>query len=165
MISHTHKCIFVHIPKTGGTSVESVLRKDKSKGSDHHLLLNYSKKKEFNHYFKFTVVRNTYERVWSLYNYYASGGNQQKLKTLTDYFHHYYLKMFSPPYYTDLEISEKMPKRFEEFCDVYLKKRKPFFRKNALCSQLEYISVNGNVQVDFIARFENLNEDFLKVAS
>ena len=107
MISHHHKCIFIHIPKTGGTSIENVLRQDKSKGSDHRLLHEYSHYSVFNSYFKFAIVRNTYDRIWSLYSYYSSGGNQQNLQTITDYYHHYKNK-FKFPYYTDLEISKNI---------------------------------------------------------
>lgn len=164
MISHQYKCIFIHIPKTGGTSIENVLRQNKSIGSDHRLLYEYSNYSGFDSYFKFTVVRNTYDRIWSIYSYYSSGGNQQKLQTLTDYYHHYRNRIFNFPYYTDLEISEKMPTKFQEFCERYLKKGKPFFRKNALQSQLDYISVNGNVQVDFVGKFNCLENDFSEVA-
>ena len=69
MISHQYKCIFIHIPKTGGTSIENVLSQDKSKGSDHRLLHEYSNCSDFDSYFKFAVVRNTYDRIWSIYRY------------------------------------------------------------------------------------------------
>lgn len=164
MISHQYKCIFIHIPKTGGTSIENVLRQDKSKGSDHRLLHEYSNYSGFNSYFKFAIVRNTYDRIWSIYNYYSSGGNQQKNQTLTDYYYHYKNRIFNFPFYTDLEIREKMPRTFQEFCERYLKHAKPFFRKHVIQSQLDYISINGNVKVDFAGKFDCLENDFSKVA-
>ena len=164
MISHQYKCIFIHIPKTGGTSIENVLRQDKTKGSDHSLLKDYSNYSIFDNYFKFAVVRNTYDRIWSIYSYYSSGGNQHKLQTLTDYYYHYIYRIFKFPYYSDLEIRDKMPVTFQKFCEVYLKEGQPFFRKNMLLSQLDFISINGNIELDFIIQFDCLKNDFSKVA-
>lgn len=164
MISHHHKCIFIHIPKTGGTSIENVLRQDKSKGSNHRFLSEYSNYSVFNTYFKFAIVRNTYDRIWSLYSYYSSGGNQQNLQTLTDYYHHYKNRVLKFPYYTDLEISKNIPVTFHDFCEIFLKEGKPFFRRYALQSQLDYISINGKIQLDFLGKFDCIENDFSKVA-
>lgn len=160
MISHTHKCIFVHIPKTAGTSIESAFGQLPSKGTSHLQLSEYMKNKSADNYFKFSFIRNTYDRVWSIYKYFSLGGNQHSPTTVTDYFHHYKQKVFNSPFYTDIEISKKMPKSFEEFCEVYLKNKQPFFRSFALISQLEYIAVNGEISVDFLGRFECLEKDY-----
>ncbi|NEO99419.1 MAG: sulfotransferase family protein [Symploca sp. SIO2E9] len=97
MISHKHKCIFVEVPKTGSSSIRTII------GSHHkphlnicqirfnmqnywtcyggiknnvlssaYLLLPKKKrfktgKKQFNSYFKFGFVRNPWDRVVSLY--------------------------------------------------------------------------------------------------
>lgn len=37
MICHQNKCIFVHIPKTGGTSVEDLIWKNKASRTTAHL--------------------------------------------------------------------------------------------------------------------------------
>ena len=34
-ISDEHKCVFVHVPKTGGSSIESVLQMDRAKNLYH----------------------------------------------------------------------------------------------------------------------------------
>lgn len=94
MISHTLRCIFIHIPKTGGTSVENIVwppaQKQRSAqdlwmgfvdryhnkyqtGGLQHLLarhiLQETGSEIFNSYFKFTIVRNPWDRTISQYLY------------------------------------------------------------------------------------------------
>ena len=42
MILYQNKYIFIENSKTGGTSIENVLRQDMPKGADHHLFYEYS---------------------------------------------------------------------------------------------------------------------------
>jgi hypothetical protein len=91
MISDSCKFIFIHIPKTGGNSLTEFLKdlsthkiiygdnhfgKNKSisimdKGIDikHFPLILYKKfyADKFQEYFKFTIVRNPYDRIMSLF--------------------------------------------------------------------------------------------------
>jgi hypothetical protein len=95
MISHKHKCIFIHIPKCGGQSVEDVfirengltwetrspllLRRNHNLGIgppwlahltySEYLEYGYMSKELMDSYFKFTVVRNPFSRMESIYKY------------------------------------------------------------------------------------------------
>ena len=73
MISHKHKFIFIHIPKTGGSSVESFFTGGYTEGglnSKHRMAKSYEAKfpNKFLKYFKFSVVRNPWEKCFSHYN-------------------------------------------------------------------------------------------------
>ena len=72
MISHKHKCIFIHIQRTGGTSIERWLQGEDQWNLKHnykHITTSYAKERAYpeyyDDYFKFTFVRNPYERVLS----------------------------------------------------------------------------------------------------
>ena len=95
MISQLYKTIFVHIPKTGGQSVEMVFldahhltwnsraklllrpTKDKKSGparlahlyASEYVDLGYISAQGFQDFYKFAVVRNPYERLMSEYRY------------------------------------------------------------------------------------------------
>ena len=91
MISHTHRCIFVHIPKTGGTSVEDVIWPNERTEADlwmglvrpgynrhqtgglQHLLARQIRSDVgpavFDAYFRFTIVRNPWDKIISQYAY------------------------------------------------------------------------------------------------
>jgi|SRR5687767_929551 len=91
MISHKYKCIFIHIPKCGGTSIENLIWpeprsegdlwmgfKDKyhnayQTGGLQHLFARHVReifgKEIFDDYFKFTIVRNPWEKAISQYFY------------------------------------------------------------------------------------------------
>lgn len=72
-ISHSKKYIFIHIPKTGGTTIEHLFFNKHHNNSVHYPIQYYSK---YYDYFIFTFVRNPYTYVISLFNYYSNGGNQ-----------------------------------------------------------------------------------------
>lgn len=142
MISHTHKFIFVHINKNGGTSIRNNLSKYCSHQKYKHEMLfkkipnnNVNNSNEnlfekcrfpFDYYFKFTFVRNPWDRVLSNYFFAKQVWN-------LDCSFEYYVK---------------------DYLNIYKNK---FINLN----QLDWISdFKHNVRLDFIGRFENLQNDY-----
>lgn len=98
VVCHQKKCIFIHIPKCAGTSIEQFI-KDHGRNdlqfiglyqnrSLHHLtaieLKIIIKEQIFHHYYKFSVVRNPYDRLLSEYYWtpiqnigYKTGGTKK----------------------------------------------------------------------------------------
>ena len=74
-----HKAIFVHIPKTAGSSIREVMGAPRL-GRLHidysHYLRSDSTK--FSAYFKFTVIREPVARMQSCFRYLQAGGNQSE---------------------------------------------------------------------------------------
>jgi hypothetical protein len=103
MISHKLKFIFIHIPKTSGNSLSLFLKDfvdndviqrssnmgrkqgisiicEKTKKDIKHSDITYYKNtygEKINDYFKFTIVRNPYDRMLSFY-FWSKGKNNQK---------------------------------------------------------------------------------------
>jgi hypothetical protein len=80
VVCYNKKCIFIHIPKTAGTSIEQFIKDNgkneieylgvKNNRSMHHYTASELKKIEphiFDIYYKFSIVRNPYERLLSEY--------------------------------------------------------------------------------------------------
>ena len=163
VISHKHKCIFVEVPKTGSTSVRTIL----GRPSKPHLSLSELKKmmencwtrmggekrmsewlylplsrerrreiggKEFESYFKFGFVRNPWDRVVSLY------------------------ERTEP-----LQMKDKMT--FDEFVDWIQYSSSTCIHSSPHRYQLDwFVDGSGNVLADFIGKFERLEEDWSVVA-
>lgn len=72
-----HRAIFIHIPKTAGTSIRAAMGAPET-GRLHieytHFLL--ADRRKFQEYFKFCVVRDPLSRIHSCYRYLLKGGNQ-----------------------------------------------------------------------------------------
>ena len=95
MISHKHQCIFIHLPKTGGKSLKKILFDIPELGPNsedwqgvhppdyyvdpfgHHRLSDYRKLPCYRRYFRFTIVRNPYDRLVSAFQYLNKGGSNK----------------------------------------------------------------------------------------
>lgn len=99
MISHTHQFIFVHAGRTGGTTFErmadATLTSDQSTRAfgntdfpEKHCDFQYYKTRypeEFGRYFKFTIVRNPYDRLVSAWLWQSEVVKQIRHKTFRDF--------------------------------------------------------------------------------
>ena len=67
LINRTHKWVYIHIPKTGGTSISHILNKVTGTESiaTHGSIIEV--KDNISDYFKFTMVRNPFTRFLSEY--------------------------------------------------------------------------------------------------
>jgi len=101
-ISHKHKFVFIAVPKTGSTSVRSIIDpysdilsvNDKNSPYKHHTTALDLKKHfesqdwEWNTYYKFSVVRNPWERRVSSWAYRLKKG-QHNYNKFKDFVMHY----------------------------------------------------------------------------
>ena len=142
MINHHRKFIFIHIPKCGGTSIETVFNGWENHYSQNYfflgrhrqhfllneILYNYPRCEK---YFKFAFIRNPYSRIVSEYNYIVS--KIEKLKNLT--FRDFILDL-----------------------NNYLNNYAFKFHNLSLCDYL--LNEDSKLIVDFVGRLENFQEDF-----
>lgn len=143
-----HKCIFIHIPKAAGVSVCKSLFGNLCAGHTpvKRYQLIYSPE-EFETYFKFTFVRNPWDRVLSAYNFLKQGG-------------------MSPGDKKWASENIIQYRTFEEFVKNWLTE-KNILGTTHFRPQYTYLSLPGSREllVNFLGYFENLNEDFEYIKS
>ncbi|WP_435412942.1 sulfotransferase family 2 domain-containing protein [Psychroserpens mesophilus] len=139
------KCIFVHIPKAAGVSVNKALFGNYGgshlKLKDYQLIFN---KKEFYKYYKFTFVRNPWDRLVSTYFFLKNGGFHENDKA-----------------WFDDNLSQ-----FEDFEDFVLNwlNDENSYKWIHFIPQYEFITLNNKVLVDDIFKLEDINES-IKIIS
>lgn len=152
-IHHKYKILFIHIPKTGGSSIETFFNMTKIENlyygneigeldgvryalqhmTAFHLKYLDLASKYFDDYFKFAFVRNPYERVLSEYF-------GQDKRTRVDFDLDLYKKWFDETH-SIIDTDHKLP-------------------------QYEFVyDKEGRQLVDFIGRFETIKDDFGKILS
>ncbi len=139
MISHDLKCIFIHINRNGGKSIESTIWNIKPVhgSADHKRIKQWQQnldKNIFDNYFKFTFSRNPWDRTVSLYHYY-----KQTFESHKKY------------------VTSEAVESFENFVNNLNSKT-----GNILApSQLSWLKdLNDKVRIDFVGRFENYEGDW-----
>ena len=142
MIDHKNKFIFIHIPKCAGNSIKPCLGIPKFPG-DHSKIKDAkyvdSIEGDFARelkYFKFTFVRNPWDRFLSAYFYLKNGGMHNK-----------------PDLYTKKQIDQ-----YDSFKKFILEA--PFFEYVHFQPMFDRIEIDGKDQMDFVGKTENLQEDF-----
>lgn len=161
LIDNTKKFIFIHIPKTAGTSIRETLKmscddyleeldNDLEKRLFRHrrfrVIMNskYSIDKNFKDYYKFAFVRNPWDRTVSRFHYYKDCGKKiiKVIPNLTE------------------KMNIYMKCSFDEFVSLHspqYRSKHPFLQHN----QMDYImDSKQKVGVDFIGRYENLQNDY-----
>lgn len=158
MISHKYKCIFIHISKCAGTSIEEAFGVDSDKwdqpsyenlygwcpkeklflqhATPQQLLdKNYISKEQWETYYKFIVVRNPYDRAFSDYNWVKKNLGIKR----AGFSSFIYAK---GKFYNCLNV-----KNLD-------------YRGDHLYTQKSYFILNdGLIEYDKVLRFESLNED------
>ena len=166
MISHRNKFIFIHIPKCGGMSVESALRRfdceyiykhGKESESIPHLAkhataLDFkSQIDDIESYFKFTFVRNPWS--WAVSNFvFNEGRHAPYLNNLKHSGYKIYKRHFNSYSKEDGDIKNL----FEFWLEWWVNGCNP-------SQNMMFCDEDGRTLVDFIGRLENFEEDFNKV--
>lgn len=142
--SDRHRCLFIHIPKTAGTSVLKAL------GARKRLHLEYSiyqlaDPKRFRDYYKFCFVRNPWDRALSTYRYFKGGGAGRVDEWLA------------------ARIAADYP-TFERWVIDFLDESRVHEHPLLRPQYLYIYNIAGECLVDRVGRFESINEDFQEIS-
>lgn len=136
-----HDCIFVHIPKCAGNAIEISLWGKRFGG--HHTIWLYQMiftPEEFSRFFKFSVVRNPWDRLASAYFFLKNGGMNEFDRAWAD-------------------------KTLSAFADFNSFVRGWVNEHNIetwvhFQPQTSFLCLNGKLMVDYVAHMETLEQDF-----
>jgi len=170
MINHDLKCIFVEVPKTGSSSIRSIVGCPEKAHRSIIEIKNQITEQQFDEYFKFGYVRNPWDRAVSLYNRICNKRKrivEGRSKNTLNRDHEFIISQilrdvdYSPPMiinkYTNL--TQDIP--FNDFIKLHKYATDTCFHPTQKKYQLDFLTnSSGQVIVDFIGRFENLDQDF-----
>jgi hypothetical protein len=137
-----YQCIFIHVPKCAGQSIRQTLFEDLQPGhiNAYTYQLIYPRH-QYQKYYKFSFVRNPWDRLVSAFFFMISGGAHKKDRLW-------------------------MEKNLSEFPDFSSFIREGLIQDHIMDwphfrPQVEFLKgQNGKIELDFIGRFENIESDF-----
>lgn len=142
-----YKCVFIHMPKVAGTSICKSLfgYQIGHRKYQHYFDDNAIKTKK---YYKFSFVRNPWDRLLSAYLYMINGS------------------VSSPP--EDKLWAKENIEKYDDF-NGFVKgwvNGENIYKHSLFVPQNEYLcNQNGVIKVDFVGRYENLEQDFEHVCN
>lgn len=145
MIDHKHKCIFIHIPRCGGTSIEvDLVGKNwwDIEKTTKHLIASTAKKiyrEYWDDYFKFSIIRNPWARMVSMMTRFPRFYGISLASTMFENVGRYIEK------YPNIEIDPRSKSRHDKFETHH--------------TDSVYLNIL-NEKLDFIGKLENIQEDY-----
>ena len=136
-----YKCIYVHIPKTGGISINDALWGNP--GGVHKSIGEYARifsPQTLEDYFKFTFVRNPWDRLVSAYVFMKSGGQ------------HAADASWAQAHLDGLDDFDSFVRHWVSSQNIY--------RGIHFIPQADFLKLHGTLAIDFIGRMENIEADF-----
>ena len=164
MISHKHRCIFIHIPKCGGSSIRNFVFDGKKldwREPNYEKLYGWCPKRkihlqhatskqllesdlisetDWNDYFKFTIVRNPWDRSYSDYLWIQK--DRKVRGSFSDYI------QAKGPFKKVLGDSSEMQ-----------------YRGDHLLPQSDFFDLENGYSVDYVGRFEEFSETIQAICS
>lgn len=156
MISHSHKTIFIHAPKCAGESIETLFLEKADRGfkgdsfagspEKHWSAIQYREAfpVEFDRYFKFSIIRNPWDRMISWVKYrdlrFNRRGSNFRQRLLNDLNDHSFRKFCSTMSYTRL-LTDNRQLIVDHVC-----------RMESLKEDLESISDAANIDFTLLPR-------------
>ncbi|MBK7362940.1 MAG: sulfotransferase family 2 domain-containing protein [Micavibrio sp.] len=156
LLNNENKYIFFHFFKCGGNSIRLALNPNPETSCEFEeghsiprdikqIMYDSEKKDIYDNYFKFAFIRNPFDWIVSTYYYikiFENHGNHNDVSKLNlNEFISYYVNYMMPNQGFNLKLGV-----------------------NKCVTPMEYITDNGgNLIVDFVGRFENLNEDYKEI--
>lgn len=137
MINHELKCIFIHIPRTAGSSLSTAINKGRRREEGViegpiHFGKNWVVKEYgedlWDEYFKFSFVRNPWDRLLSQYSWRVA--KQQ---------------------------DDVQDRGFNEWVIWRSEQKK---KREMLTKQVDTITCGSEIIVDFVGQYENLHRDY-----
>lgn len=145
MICHDKKAIFIHIPRTGGRSMEAFIARKHPFNAHHKSLKAVQKIKSgmYGDYFTFATVRNPFSRMVSNFHHYIEGGNQSvpalKIKKI----------LSTMGFYSFIKNLDNL----QDIIPGYHQEMSPF-----ILEQHKWICDGDKILLDYLVRFENITE-------
>lgn len=138
--------LFIHVPKCAGTSMENV---EWNKGCGHDTLFDFKDKCDFNYTFKWAFVRNPWERLLAFYD--DSPESQERTSGSFARFVnelHAVRELLDPDNFSWAHVRGTTLGALENLERIHV------------YSQFSMLSIDGELRLDFVGRFERLEEDW-----
>lgn len=156
MINSKYKCIFIHINKNAGTSIDTLFNGEHSGHWNIKAYESYKRTKlAYPHYYKFTVVRNPWDKMVSFYHYQVKRGWRLEWGWSSNN---------EPTFIEFIKIIDGFTK--ERQIEIWPEKKHYQHKSGTMrmSNQIDWlIDSNNTIPLNYICRFEYLQKDFNKV--